>query len=197
MRTIAVTLFFCTLTLLVACSQPAPSQLAAAPPKLGVPAAPPEITSVAQSMLGSEAEVLVFGDLAHTGRQQVLVINRVAKTPASADLGILVTRAALAENNGGKWIEVFRCDEYLKNPNGFLGATPITPVTGWRMKYQQNPERGLQLYFTPLESPGGGHIPTIGVRWNPKVKRYQSLDRNLDRFLSEVPALDRFYSHLK
>ncbi len=197
MRTIAVTLFFCTLALLVACSQPAPPQLAAAPPNLGVPAAPPEITSVAQSMLGSEAEVLVFGDLAHTGRQQVLAINRLAKTPASADPGILVTRAALAENNGGKWMEVFRCDEHLKNPSGFLGGTPIPPVTGWRLQYQQNAERGLQLYFTPLESPGAGHIPTIGVRWNPKVKRYQSLDRNLDRFLSEVPTLDRFYSHLK
>src|SRR2546422_8752660 len=152
MRTIAVTLFFCTLALLVACSQPAPPQLAAAPPKLGVPAAPPEITSVAQSMLGSEAEVLVFGDLAHTGRQQVLAINRLAKTPASADPGILVTRAALAENNGGKWMEVFRCDEHLKNPSGFLGGTPITAVTGWRLQYQQNAERGLQLYFTPLES---------------------------------------------
>ena len=92
MRTIAVTLFFCTLALLVACSQPAPPQLAAAPPNLGVPAAPPEITSVAQSMLGSEAEVLVFGDLAHTGRQQVLAINRLAKTPASTDPGILATR---------------------------------------------------------------------------------------------------------
>src|SRR2546422_664804 len=121
----------------------------------------------------------------------------LAKTPASADPGILVTRAALAENNGGKWMEVFRCDEHLKNPSGFLGGTPITPVTGWRLQYQQNAERGLQLYFTPLESPGGGHIPTIGVRWNPKVKRHHALDRNLHRFLSEVPTLDRFYSHLK
>src|SRR3989442_14644816 len=157
MRTIAVTLFFCTLALLVPSTQPAPPQLAAAPPNLGVPAAPPEITSVAQSMLGSEAEVLVFGDLAHTGRQQVLAINRLAKTPASADPGILVTRAALAENNGGKWLEVFRWDEPLKNPSGVLGGTPITPVTGRRPAYQQNPEKGLLIYFTPLETPSSRH----------------------------------------
>ncbi len=197
MRTIAATLFFCALALLAACSQPAPSQPAAAPAKLGAPAVPREIASVAHSLLGLEAEVLVFGDLARTGRQQVLAVNRLAKTPAGADPGILVTRAALAENDGRKWMEVFRCDEHLKNPNGFLGATPITPVTGWRLQYEQNAESGLQLYFTPLELPGGGHIPTIGVRWNPKVKRYQSLDRNLERFQSEAPTLDRFYSHLK
>src|SRR3989442_3967638 len=169
MRTIAVTLFFCTLALLVACSHPDPPRLAEAPPKLGVPAAPPEITSAAQSMLGSEAEVLVFGDLAHTGRQQVLAINRLAKTPASADPGILVTRAALAENNGGKWMEGFRCDEHLKNPSGFLGGAPLTPVTGLGLQYQQNAERGLPLYFTPLESPRGGHNPTLCVRSDSKM----------------------------
>src|SRR5437870_8222558 len=184
MRTIAVTLFFCTLALLVACSQPAPPHLAAAPPKPGVPAVPPEISSVAQSMLGSEAEVLVFGDLAHTGRQQVLAINRLAKTPASADPGILVTRAALAENNGGKWMEVFRCDAHLKSPSRFLAGTPITAATGWRLQYQQNADRRLQLYFTPLESPGGGHIPTIGVRWNPKVKRYQRSEEHTSELQS-------------
>ncbi len=197
MRTTAVTLFFCALALLPACSQPAPSQPATAPPKLAVPAVPPEIASVAQSMLGSEAEVLVFGDLARTGRQQVLTVNQLAKTLVGEVPDILVTRAALAENDGGKWIEVLRCDEHLKNPSGFLGATPITPVTGWRLRYEQNAEKGLQLYFTPLELPGSEHIPTIAVRWNPKVKRYQSLDRNFEHFLSEVPALDRFYSHLK
>src|SRR3989442_14091867 len=121
MRTIAVTLFFCTLALLAACSQPAPSQLAAAAPKPGVPAVPPEISSVAQSMLGSEAEVLVFGDLAHTGRQQVLAINRLAKTPASADPGILVTRVALAANNGRMWRQGLRCVVQLKKPSRLLG----------------------------------------------------------------------------
>src|SRR3989442_6584868 len=131
MRTIAVTLFFCTLALLVACSQPAPPQLAAAPPKLGVPAAPPEITSVAQSMLGSEAEVLVFGDLAHTGRQQVLAINRLAKTPASADPGILATRAALAENNGGKWIETFPFDAHLKHTHAVHAWSTTIPLRSW------------------------------------------------------------------
>lgn len=198
MRLIAVTMLSCALALLAACSKPARPKSAEAPPKPAAPAVPVEITSVAQDVLGSEAEVLVFGDLAKTGREQVLVVNRLAKTPAGTVPGTLVTRAAVVENDGGKWIEVFHCDEHLKNPQGFLGATPIAPVTGWRLQYEQNAERGLQLYFTPLEMSGtSGHIPTIGVRWNPKVKRYQSLDRNYENFLGEVPTLEPIHSHLK
>ncbi len=197
MRLIGVTMLFCALLMQAACSEPSPRpKPAEAPPK---PAVPPEITGVAQGVLGTEAEVLVFGDLAKTGRQQVLVVNRLAKTPTGTVPGILVTRAVVAENDGGKWKEVFRCDEHLKNPEGFLGATPLAPVTGWRLQYEQNAEKGLLLYFTPLEMAGasGGHIPTIGVRWNPKLKRYQSLDRNYENFLGEVPTLERINSHLK
>ena len=193
----AVTMVLCALTLLVACSQPAPPKPAEAPSQPAAPAVPPEIASVAQSVLGSDAEVLVFGDLARTGQQQVLVVNRLPRTPPGTVPGILVTRAVVAENDGGKWREVFRCDEHLKNPNGFLGGTPIAPVTGWRLQYEQNPEKGLLLFFTPLEQPSGGHVSTIGVRWNPKVKRYQSLDRNFENFLGELPALERANSRLK
>lgn len=197
MRWNAVTMFFCALAVLAACRQPASSRPAEAAPQPPAPAVPREIVSVAQSMLGSEAEVLTFGELARTGRQQVLAVNRLTKTPAGIVPGILVTRAAVAENDGGKWKEVFRCDEHLKNPSGFLGATPIAPVTGWRLQYEQNAEKGLLLYFTPLQQPGGGHISTIGVRWNPKGKRYQSLDRNFEQFLGEVPALEKFHSYLR
>ena len=45
--------------------------------KVAVPAIPPEIASVAQSTLGGEAEAIAWGDLALTGHQQVLAINRV------------------------------------------------------------------------------------------------------------------------
>ena len=190
-------MLFCALTLLVACSRPAPPQPAEVPAKPPAAVPPQEITSVVQSLLGSDAEVLVFGDLARTGQQQVLAVNRLPKTPAGAVPGILVTRAVVAENNGGKWKEVFRCDEHLKNPEGFLGGTPLAPVTGWRLQYEQNAEKGLLLFFTPLEQPRGGHVPTIGVRWNPKVKRYQSLDRNFEQFLGELPALERPTSRLK
>jgi len=85
----------------------------------------------------------------------------------------------------------------LKNPNGFLGATPIAPVAGWRLQYEQSAEKGLVMYFTPLVMAGSGHIPTIGVRWNSNVQRYQSLDRNFEQFLGEVPMLERINSRLQ
>ena len=40
----------------------------------------------------------------------------------------------MLEQAGAKWAEVLRCDEYLKNPNGYLGGTPLEPVTGWRLE---------------------------------------------------------------
>ncbi len=197
MRSTAVTMLFCALMLLVACGRSAPPQPVEAPAKPPAPVVPREITGVVQSLLGSDAEVIVFGDLARTAQQQVLAVNRLPKTPAGTVPGILVTRAVVAENDGGKWKEVLRCDEHLKNPEGFLGGTPLASVTGWRLQYEQNAEKGLLLFFTPLEQPRGGHVPTIGVRWNPKVKRYQSLDRNLEQFLGELPALERPTSRLK
>lgn len=197
MRSTAVIMLLCVLLLLAACSQPAPTKPAEAPGKPPESAVPPEISSVAQTLLGSDAEVIVFGDLAHTGQQQVLAVNRLPKTPAGVVPGILVTRAVLAMNDGGKWKEVLRCDEHLKNPEGFLGGTPIAPVAGWRMQYEQNAQKGLLLFFTPLEQAAGPHPPTIGVRWNPEKKRYQSLDRNYEHFLSELPALERPKSSLR
>ena len=196
MRAMAKATAFCALAWLAGCSQPKSTPVEA-PANPAAPAVPPEILAVGQSVLGSEAEVLVFGDLARTGRQQVLVVNRLGKTPSGTVPGILVTRAVVAEKDGGKWKEVLRCDEHLKNPNGFLGATPIAPVTGWRLQFEQNAEKGLLLFFTPLAQPAGGHIPTIGVRWNPQVKRYQSLDRNFEHFLGELPALENIHSPLK
>jgi hypothetical protein len=197
MRSIALTTLLCALAMLAACREPAGPKPAEAPPQPAAPAVPPEVSSVAESVLGSQAEVLVFGDLARTGRDQVLVVNRLAKTPTGKVPGLLVTRAVIAEKDDGKWKEVFRCDEHLKNQNGFLGATPIVPITGWRLQYEQNADKGLVMYFTPLEMPGSAHTPTIGVRWNPKVKRYQSLDRNFGQFLAEVPTLETVNSRLK
>jgi hypothetical protein len=197
MRSFMVAFLCCALTFEVACNPPSQPKPAEAPAKPAAPAVPTEITRVAESVLGSEAEVLVFGDLAGTGQQQALVVNRLAKTPGGTAPGILVTRTVIVENDNGKWKEVLRCDEYLKNPNGFLGLTPINPVTGWRVQYEQNPEKGLVLYFTPLQMAGAAHIPTIGVRWNTKVKRYQSLDRNFEHFLSEVPTLEKPSSYLR
>jgi len=128
---------------------------------------------------------------------KALVINRLPTTPKGVVPGNLLTRAVVVERDGAKWKEVFRCDEYLKNPNGFMGGTPLLPITGWRLQFERSAERGLVMYFTPLQMPGGGHTPTIGVRWNAKAKRYQSLDRNFENFLGEVPTLEKIPTRLR
>ena len=172
---------------LAACGVSPPSPAKAEP---AAPAIPAEFQSAAQTALGSEVEVLRYGDLAKNGHPQVLAINRVKTTPQTAAAGTLVTRAAVVEKDGETWREVFRCDEHLKNTNGFLDGTPLSPVAGWKLQYEQDAEKGLIMYFTPLEKPVGGYVLTLGVRWNPKVKRYQSLDRSFVQFLGEVPALE-------
>jgi hypothetical protein len=161
-------------------SEPAPA------PKPAEPAVPEDIQSAAQSLLGAETTVLRFGDLAKTGRQQFLAANVVPKSTKNQLPGTIIARAVIGENEDGQWKEIFRCDEHLKNGKGFLAGTPLADVTGWRIAYEQNPEKGLQLYFTPLK--GGTDDPhslPIGVRWNPKMKRYQSLDRSYENFLTE------------
>ncbi len=162
----------------------------AEPAKPAAPVIPPDIQQVAENALGSEAEVLVFGDLALTGKQQILVINRLKKTPEGKAPGTLLTRAVIVEDDGGAWKQIFLCDEHLKNTKGFLGATPIAPVPSWRLQYEQHEDKGLVMYFTPLDKPAGGYVQTIGVRWNPKMKRYESLDRNYENFLGETPNLE-------
>jgi hypothetical protein len=155
------------------------------------PTYPPEVDQVAQKLFGSETEVIAYGDLAKNGKQEALIINRVKKPPDDLAPGTLVTRAAIIENDGGgSWKEVLLCDEHLKNTKGYLGGIPLAPVDGWRIQSEQDPTKGLTLYFTPLQKPAGGYIQTIGVRWNPEVKRYQSLDRSYEHFLTEVTSLE-------
>lgn len=169
-------------------SQPAKAETAASSPS--VPAVPSDIQTAADATLGSDTDVLAFGDLAKNGHQQVLAVNRVKGNQQTAAAGTLVSRVAVVENDGGAWKELFRCDEHLKNTEGFLGGIPLAPVNGWRLQYEQDDHKGLQMYFTPIAKPAGGYIQTIGVRWNPKVKRYQSLDRTYEQFLGEVPSLE-------
>jgi hypothetical protein len=147
--------------------------------------------------LGSETQVLLFGQLAKNGKQAFLAANVVPKTPTNNAPGTIVTRAVVAENNDGKWVEVLRCDEHLKNQKGFLGLTPLTPVTGWRLQYEQNTEKGLQLYFTPIKGTGDTHVLPIGVWWNPETKRYQSLDRTYEHFLLESSSLQDVRSRIR
>jgi hypothetical protein len=174
-------------------SKPA-SQAATKPAE---PAVPEEIQLAATSLLGSDAQVLAFGDLAKNGKQEFLVANVVPKTPTNNLPGTIVTRVVVAENTDGKWSEVLRCDEHLKNQNGYLGLTPLAPITGWRLQYEQSEIKGLELYFTPLKGSTDSHVLPIGVRWNPKTKRYQSLDRTYENFLPESASMQDARSVLR
>src|SRR5437588_1382211 len=115
--------------LLGGCGRDANKTVAQAEAKPAAPAVPDEIQSAAQSLLGTETQVLLFGDLAKNGKQQFLAANVVPKTSKNNNIvGTIITRAVVGENQDGKWSEIFRCDEHLKNAKGFLGLTPLSPV---------------------------------------------------------------------
>ncbi len=160
------------------------------------PAIPADVQSAADAFLGKETTVLVFGDLAKTGSRQMLAANVVPKTPKNTLPGTIVTRAVLAEETGGSWHELVRCDEHLKNEKGYLGGSPIEPVAGWRVQFEQTDIEGFHLYLTPVKGNEGPHVQPLVVRWNPAVKRYQTLDRNNEHFLTEAGSLGPARSHL-
>jgi len=179
------------------CGADAPKPASQAETKPAEPAVPEEIQLAAKSLLGSESQVLVFGDLAKNGNQEFLAANVVPKTPTNNLPGTIVTRVVVAENSDGKWSEVLRCDEHLKNQKGYLGLTPLAPVTGWRLQFEQSQIKGLELYFTPLKGITDSHVLPIGVRFNPATKRYQSLDRTYEHFLLESPSMQDARSTLR
>jgi hypothetical protein len=170
--------------------EPAPKSAAEEPAKPAPPPVPEDMQAAATNLLGKETQVLVFGDLAKTGTQQFLAANVVPKTPKNDIPGTIVTRAVVAEETDGKWSELLRCDEYLKNAKGYLALTPLTPISGWKVQWDQDPIKGIQLYFTPIKGPADKHVLPIGVAWNPATKRYQSLDLTYEHFLMEKPSLD-------
>ncbi len=182
-------------------SSPAPDKAAsnaAAPAAPATPPVPDDIQKAAEKSLGSETEVLLYGDLAKNGVQEVLAINRMKQNPKGGAPGTVVTRAVILQKDpAGTWKEILRCDEHLENPKGYLGNIPLAPVNGWRLQYEQDAQKGLQLYFTPVTDPKGARALPIEVRWNTKVKRYQSLDRNFENFLGELPALETPESQIR
>jgi hypothetical protein len=173
---------------------PSERPAAEAKPTLAVPE---DVQSAADSLLGKETTVLLIGDLAKNGNQQFLAANVVPKSTKNNLPGTIVTRAVLAEKENGQWMEILRCDEHLKNQKGFLPGTPIGGVTGWRLAYEQDPEKGLALYFTPLKGAVDTHSLPIGIRWNTETKRYQSLDRSYEHFLKESATLNTARSTLR
>lgn len=200
MRRTFVALFFaCAPLLLSSCGdEPAPKSAEEAA-KPAEPAVPDDIQAAAVSLLGKETKVLIFGELAKNGNQEFLAANVVPKTPKNENLsGTIITRAVLAENDTGQWSEIFRCDEHLKNAKGFLALTPLNSVAGWRIQYEQDPVKGLQLYLTPIQGTAiDPHLKPIGVAWNPAVKRYQTLDMTYEHFLGESPSLETAKSRLR
>jgi hypothetical protein len=187
-----------TALLLAGCGdEPAPKSAAETPAQPAEPAVPEDMQAAATNLLGKETKVLVFGDLAKTGKQQFLAANVVPKTPKNDIPGTIVTRAVIAEETDGKWSELLRCDEYLKNAKGYLALTPLNAVSGWKVQWDQDPVKGIQLYFTPVKTGADKHVLPIGVAWNPATKRYQSLDLTYEHFLMEKPSLDTARSVLR
>ena len=176
---------------------PKPTSEPTAQAKPAEPAIPEDIQDAAKHFLGSDAQVLLVGDLARNGKRQFLAANVVPKTPKNNMPGTVVTRAIVTQDDDGKWTELLRVDEHLKNPKGYLGLTPLDSINGWRLQYEQNPEKGLQLYFTALKVNGDTHVLPIGVRWNPATNRYQSLDASYENFLKESSSLQNVRSKLR
>ena len=159
-----------------------------------------EAQRVANAALGNSAAILAHGDLARNGLEQILIANRQPSAPGEAaePKALMITRAVIVEKNGERWTEILRCDEHLKNPIGYLGDSPRFRVNGWRLEYDPDAKQGLELKFTAADPETGrqpvgeGEMPGkyVLVRWNTKVKRYQSLDRSQERYLSEIPTME-------
>jgi hypothetical protein len=117
----------------------------------------------------------------------------------AAGSGAVFSRAAILEQRGSKWNEVLLCDEFLKNPKGFLAGTPLSQVTAWRLQIGSHTENAkiAEFDFTPLQQDGSGRLPTVVVRWNRSAERYQSFDANAKQFLSEAMSLETPRSELR
>jgi hypothetical protein len=168
----------------------------------------PETQSMAEAALGKQAEVLAHGDLARNGLEQILVVNRSANGNNGGEeklSAVLITRVAILQKNNGKWSEVLLGDEHLKNPYGYLGGSPTGRVNGWRLQYALETNQGLELKFTPASA--GAANPdsdedepaerSVVVRWNARLKRYQSMDQAHETYLNEVPLLETPQSILR
>ena len=198
MRTAILIGLVCLSAGIMGCESPAKNPAAdtsAQKPK--APAVPDDIFAAASGTLSSEVEVLVWGDLALTGRQQILAINRLNKPELSTGSGAVFTRLAILENDGKQWKEILLCDEHLKNPNGFLGGTPTAGVSQWRLQFEKDPSKGLLLFLKPFNQGPNVRDVAIEVRWNPEVKRYQAMDANYQTFIGENPAIEDIHRELK
>ena len=205
LRNLSISVLGIALAVCSACgSQPDSNSATSTAPGSAAPAATPTVPQVPQDLqdaavaiFGNEAEILVHGDLVHNGLDQMLVINRLHKPGQGVVAGTLLTRLTVIENDDGKWKQILLCDEHLKNPAGFLGGAPIQDVSVWRLQYEQNPDKGLLLFFTPYSQKPADNPTTTEVAWNPRVKRYQAMDRTFTHFLGESTMIEEPQRELK
>ena len=183
--------------ILTGCDSEAPKPAAQAETKPATPEVPEADQAAAQVLLGADAQILLFGDLAKNGKEQFLAANVVPNTPKSTVAGTVITRAVIAEKDNGKWVELMRADEHLKNSKGYLGLTPLQAVGGWKLQYENSPTTGMSLYFTPIKAGSSEKTLPIAVKWNPATNRYQSMNYQYDQFLTEAPSLENPRSMLR
>jgi hypothetical protein len=181
--------FFVAVLVLSGCGSEPAMPTPEAAKKAAEGAIPQDVQDAANALLGSDTQVLLYGDLAKNGQKQMLAANVVPNTPKSTVAGTVVTRAIIAESVDGKWTELFRADEYLKNQKGYLALTPLQSVTGWKLQFENSPDKGMSLYFTPVQKGTTEKTLPIAVRWNPEQKRYQSMDMSYQHFLNEAPSI--------
>jgi len=73
--------------------------------------------------------------------QQFLAANVVPKSSKN-NCRHIVTRAVVPQTKDGKWMEILRCDEHLKNQKASCLALPRR-CHGWRLAFEQDPRKGL------------------------------------------------------
>lgn len=177
--------------LMIACGEEPKPVAPAKPAPPPAPAIPAEIQAAAETALGTEAVVLAHGDLSLSGQPQILAAILLKTTPTGAMPGTLFNRLVILGQEKGKWAELLICTGHLQNPKGYLGGTPLLAINGWRLQKEMGKAKGLVMYFTPVRQPVTGTVKPISVQWNPKTKRYQSLDFNYENFLQEVKSIEK------
>ena len=151
-----------------------------------------EYQEAGDAVLGGKSEIVAAGDLAGNGTLQILAIQGEPVADAAGDdrnqnKERRIWQAALLEKQGGRWQELLRADQHLKNGYGYLGATPPEGVASWMLRWEEGAQ-GMTFFFAPITGRGANRKP-IAVRWNPAVGRYQAMNGTGKMFLSDQATL--------
>ncbi len=188
----------CACAFAMACGGPASNSAAGGEQKTsGASGVPDDIAAVAHGALGPDGEALAWGDLSMDGRQQVLVVNRLAGAPSTQGDGILVTRMTVVENTSGGWAQILMCDEHLKNGKGYLIGSPGEAISRWKLSFVKDPVKGLILSLTPMGDGSDALGRTLHIRWNPEAMRYQALEPDSDKFSGEISSIEIIHRPLR